>query len=120
MGVKVVFLIAAAVLVFAFPVVVSAAGAQHEPAAAAQAAEPAGAQAVNSSAAGSGDAKASAHMLEWGVFGIAVGEFAGILGRGLSQVLRDRRAARREAEAPRPQGPQVLFYTDYKAGKGTA
>ena len=119
MGVKVVFLIAAVVLVFAFPVVVSAAGAQQKPAVSAQAAEPAAAQAVNS-AAGSGDAKASAHMLEWGVFGIAVGEFAGILGRGLSQVLRDRRAARREAEAPRPHGPQVLFYTDYKAGKGTA
>lgn len=119
MGVKIVFLIMAVVLVFAFPVVVSAAGA-HETVAVSQAADAAGAQAANSSAAGSGDVKVSAHMLEWGVFGIAVGEFAGILGRGLSQVLHDRRAARREAEAPRPRGSQVLSYAEYKAGKGRA
>ena len=118
MRMKALFLIAAVVLVFAFPLAVSAAGTRHGDAAAERTA--AGEPAAGSSAGGESDAKLSAHMLEWGVFGIAVGEFAGILGRGLSQVLRDRRAARREAEAPRPQGAPVLFYADYKLGKGRA
>lgn len=37
------------------------------------------------------------HMLEWGVFGIALGEFAGIIGMGVSKSRTKRKVAKKEA-----------------------
>lgn len=36
------------------------------------------------------------HMLEWGVFGIALGEFAGILGMGMSKARTKRKVKKAE------------------------
>ncbi len=51
--------------------------------------------------------KKGAHLLEWGVFGIALGEFAGILGMGISKgrakkVEKNRQALIAEAQ-PQPR-----------------
>lgn len=48
------------------------------------------------------------HMLEWGVFGIAVGEFAGILGMGMSKARVKRKVAKREPLVPTMNVPMAL------------
>ncbi|MFV0412000.1 MAG: hypothetical protein ACK5L3_01860 [Oscillospiraceae bacterium] len=40
--------------------------------------------------AAASETETGGHMLEWGVFAYAVGEFAGILGLGISRIRRDK------------------------------
>lgn len=47
----------------------------------------------------------SSHMLEWGVFGIALGEFAGILGMGISKSRTKRSAAKKQELVSSRQAP---------------
>ncbi len=101
---SIVFVAAALLLLFAFPVAVSAAG------------DTTVETSTATSQAGTTPGRAvknTQHFLEWGVFGIAVGEFAGLMGRGLSQVLRDRRAAKVTVPTAQPERPlPLLLYAE--------
>lgn len=50
----------------------------------------------------------SSHMLEWGVFGIALGEFAGILGMGMSKARVKRKVAQKQPLVPTANMPMAL------------
>lgn len=58
----------------------------------------------------------NSRLLGWGVFGIAVGEVGGLIGRGLASVHQEKRKARRAAMAP--VVPQPLAYELYRNKTG--
>lgn len=57
------------------------------------------------------------HMLEWGVFGIALGEFAGILGMGMSKARTKRKVKKAEAEVLTQPLPMAMKPEDKKTIK---
>ncbi len=111
MGIKIGVLSAALTVLFAVPLATSAFAAEPD-----GAAEPATLAAQETQML---QDETSNHILEWGVFGIAAGEFAGLLGMGLRQVQRDKRRRKEEEKtAIRPAPVAVeLSYREYKLAR---